>query len=234
MGKQSKRKRQKGLQNRPCPSLSQHDPSPSNPSKESVILAKIRHGDPRVRHAALVALSSTVYDSGSLSRRRSAAAGSGADKASSSGIASRASYFVPISAARLRSFVSTAARLSRADSPRERIRAIIDACFSEAQFDEQVFSAWLALYGNARQSARLQGILSIYHRRLKSSLMHELRHLAPLPDALRLAEGIGAMIDGLWLRYALTGKPDQPETPRALTHDYVTAALEQAIQRQRG
>ena len=126
-----------------------------------------------------------------------------------------------------------AARLSRADSPRERIRAIIDACFSEAQFDEQVFSAWLALYGNARQSARLQGILSIYHRRLKSSLMHELRHLAPMPEALRLAEGIGAMIDGLWLRYALTGKPDRPETPRALTHDYVTAALEQAIQRQR-
>lgn len=125
-------------------------------------------------------------------------------------------------------------RGSRADNPRERIRAIIDACFSEAQFDEQVFSAWLALYGNARQSARLQGILSIYHRRLKSSLMHELRHLAPMPEALRLAEGIGAMIDGLWLRYALTGKPDRPETPRALTHDYVTAALEQAIQRQRG
>jgi len=127
-----------------------------------------------------------------------------------------------------------AARLSRATSPRERIRAIIDACFSEAQFDEQVFSAWLALYGNARQSPRLQGILSIYHRRLRSSLMHELRHLAPLPEAMRMAEGIGAMIDGLWLRYALTGKPDQPETPRALTHDYVTAALEQAIQRQRG
>jgi len=126
-----------------------------------------------------------------------------------------------------------AARLSRANSPGERIRAIIDACFSEAQFDEQVFSAWLALYGNARQSARLQGILSIYHRRLKSSLMHELRHLAPLPEALRLAEGIGAMIDGLWLRYALTGKPDLPETPRALTHDYVSAALEQAFQRQR-
>lgn len=126
-----------------------------------------------------------------------------------------------------------AARLSRANSPGERIRAIIDACFSEAQFDEQVFSAWLALYGNARQSARLQGILSIYHRRLKSSLMHELRHLAPLPEALRLAEGIGAMIDGLWLRYALTGKPDRPETPRGITHDYVSAALEQAFQRQR-
>ena len=126
------------------------------------------------------------------------------------------------------------ARLARTGEPRERIRAIIDACFGDTQFDEQVFSAWLALYGNARHSPRLMNILSLYHRRLRSSLMHELRHLAPLPEAMRMAEGIGAMIDGLWLRYALTGKPDQPETPRALTHDYVTAALEQAIQRQRG
>src|SRR6478752_6296581 len=30
------------------------------------------------------------------------------------------------------------ARLSRACTPRERIRAIIDACFGDAQFDEQV------------------------------------------------------------------------------------------------
>ncbi|KAL3785617.1 hypothetical protein HJC23_004765 [Cyclotella cryptica] len=76
MGKQSKRKRQKGLRNRPSPSLAQHDTSPHNPSKENAILAKIRHGDPRVRHAALVALSSTVYDSSSLSRRRVAKASS--------------------------------------------------------------------------------------------------------------------------------------------------------------
>ena len=34
-----------------------------------------------------------------------------------------------------------------------------------------------------------------------------------------------AMIDGLWLRYALTGQPEDPETPRALTRDYFAAAL---------
>ncbi len=118
------------------------------------------------------------------------------------------------------------ARLSKAASPAERLRAIIDASFGEAQFDERVFSAWLALYGNARQSERLQRILHIYHRRLRSSLLHDLKLLAGPDHALRLAEGIGAMIDGLWLRYALTGKPDRPETPRALTHDYVVAALD--------
>lgn len=121
-----------------------------------------------------------------------------------------------------------AARLARCSDAAARIGAIIDACFGDTQFDEQVFSAWLALYGNARHSPRLMEILALYHRRLKSSLLHDLRRLVPEEEALRLAEGIGAMIDGLWLRYALTGKPDHPETPRALTRDYLHACLERA------
>jgi TetR/AcrR family transcriptional regulator, transcriptional repressor of bet genes len=122
-------------------------------------------------------------------------------------------------------------RLSAAADPEQRIRAIIDACFGEAQFDEQVFSAWLALYGNARQSERLTNILTLYHGRLKSSLLFDLRRLVPDSDAERLATGIAAMIDGLWLRYALTGKPDHPETPRALTRDYLSASLERSMHR---
>ena len=51
----------------------------------------------------------------------------------------------------------------------------------------------------------------------------------PEAEARRLAEGLAAMIDGLWLRYALTGKPDEPETPRTLTRDYLDAALERAF-----
>ena len=120
-------------------------------------------------------------------------------------------------------------RLSRAAGPVERICAIIASCFGDAQFDERVFSAWLAIYGNARQSIRLTNILTIYHRRLRSSLLHDLRRLVPEPQALRLADGIAAMIDGLWLRYALTGKPDDPETPRALTRDYLAAGLDRAF-----
>jgi TetR/AcrR family transcriptional repressor of bet genes len=120
-------------------------------------------------------------------------------------------------------------RLSGASSPHQRVCAIIDACFGEVQFEEQVFSAWLALYGNARHSDRLRKIVSLYHRRLKSSLVHELRRILPEAEAPRLADGIGAMIDGLWLRYALTGKPENPETPRALTRDYLAASLERAF-----
>jgi TetR/AcrR family transcriptional regulator, transcriptional repressor of bet genes len=120
-------------------------------------------------------------------------------------------------------------RLSAARTPRERVLAIIDSCFGEAQFDERVFSAWLALYGNARLAKPLQRILAIYHSRLRSGLVHDLKKLVGAAEADRLAEGIAAMIDGLWLRYALTGRPSDPDMPRDLTRDYLGAALDRAF-----
>ena len=119
----------------------------------------------------------------------------------------------------------TVARQRGARTPRQRVNAVIDASFGDAQFDEEVFSAWLALYGNARQSERLRGILTLYHRRLRANLMHDLVRLVDRPRAAGLAEGIAAMIDGLWLRYALTGKPPNPEHPRAITRAYFEAAV---------
>jgi len=117
------------------------------------------------------------------------------------------------------------ARLRRAGSPRDRVDAVINAAFGDAQFDDEVFSAWLALYGNARTSDRLQRILRIYHRRLDSNLRNDLAPLIGRDAAGPVAFSIAAMIDGLWLRYALTGRPDNPETPRALTRDYVDSKL---------
>ena len=117
------------------------------------------------------------------------------------------------------------ARLARAETPLARLHAIIDASFGDRQFAGEVFSAWLALYGNARQSPRLQHILEVYHRRLRANLLHDLRKVAPGKRALRIAEATGAMIDGLWLRYALIGNPDDPEIPRSLTRDCLDAQL---------
>ena len=116
------------------------------------------------------------------------------------------------------------ARQRTASTPKARVNAIIDASFGEGQFNEEVFSAWLALYGNARHSSYLQRILRIYHRRLRANLMHDLMKLMDRTRAIRLAEGLGAMIDGLWLRYALTGRPEAPEHLRAIARSYFEAA----------
>lgn len=119
------------------------------------------------------------------------------------------------------------ARYARAHTPFERLNAAIDACFGDVQFSPEVVAAWLGLYGTARQSQRLQTILTIYHRRLRSNLMNDLRALVPPAEAARIAEGIAAMIDGLWVRYALMGGVEDPLIPRSLTRDYLTAALAQ-------
>jgi TetR/AcrR family transcriptional repressor of bet genes len=118
----------------------------------------------------------------------------------------------------------TASRQRAARTSRERINAIIDASFGEGQFNKQVFSAWLALYGNARHSKHLQRILTLYHRRLRANLMYDLVKMMNRARAADLAEGIGAIIDGLWLRYALTGKPKDPGHPRRLARAYFEAS----------
>lgn len=80
MGKQSKRKggkRKSGQQPRPTglvDDVQSSNPPAAGDGPVANVIKKIRHGDPRVRHAALVALSSTLYDSSSLS---SAAANAG-------------------------------------------------------------------------------------------------------------------------------------------------------------
>ena len=112
-----------------------------------------------------------------------------------------------------------------AKDPTQRIYAIIHASYGDEQFGEEVFSAWLALYGNARDSAKLQRILRIYHRRLHSNLLYNLIPLIGRERADEVALGIGALIDGLWLRYALTGRPTDAESPRALTRAYADAMI---------
>lgn len=116
-------------------------------------------------------------------------------------------------------------RFATAKGPRERLDAVIHACFGDVQFSPEVIAAWLGLYGSASHSPALQSILVLYHRRLRSNLCHELRQLVPAGDAARIAEGVAAMIDGLWVRHALTGGVQDPEIPRGLTRDYLTASL---------
>jgi TetR/AcrR family transcriptional repressor of bet genes len=117
------------------------------------------------------------------------------------------------------------ARMRAAKTPRARLDAIIHASFGDEQFADEVFSAWLALYGNAKGSASLKRILRIYHRRLASNLTFNLVPLLGRERSPTVALGIAALIDGLWLRYALTGPPDDPETPRALTRAYAEAII---------
>ncbi len=100
---------------------------------------------------------------------------------------------------------------------------MVEACFAPSNFRPGTISAWLALYVRARHEPGTGRLLRVYHARLRSNLLHALRPLAPEPEPL--AAGIGALIDGLYLRHALERDPPAVAASVALVADYVERAL---------
>lgn len=117
--------------------------------------------------------------------------------------------------------------LQAADSPRARLSAIISVNFSASQFAHETIAAWLTFYAHAQQSLEMRRLLRIYARRLHSNLSFALEQLTDKQTAQHIAEGTGALIDGLYIRHALGA--DAPEAPKAiaLVEDYITVQLAQ-------
>lgn len=118
-------------------------------------------------------------------------------------------------------------RLTEAQSPRERVAAVISASFAPSQFSQESISAWLVFYLYARRSGEAARLLRVYFRRLETNLVSALKPLVGQPRALRIAAGAGAMIDGVWLRQALTPltQPD-PSSAAAMVGRFIDAELD--------
>lgn len=107
---------------------------------------------------------------------------------------------------------------------RKRVSAILTACFGGGQFRPETVSAWLAFYMMAQRHPQAQRLLRVYFSRLQSNLSHALRPLAA-DRAPEIAEGAGAMVDGLYLRHGLSDlAPDAVAAIRAV-ETYVSARL---------
>lgn len=115
--------------------------------------------------------------------------------------------------------------LATARSPRARLSAIVGQSFRADQFDPSTVSAWLAFYMLAQSDAEARRLLSVYSRRLSSNLVDALAGLAPRAEALRIAEGIAALIDGLYIRRALMDGPPEPASAVTLVEDYIDTQL---------
>ncbi|MDF1601277.1 transcriptional regulator BetI [Mesorhizobium sp. YIM 152430] len=109
--------------------------------------------------------------------------------------------------------------LGQAQTPEERVRAIIAVNFSAQQFTAQTVAAWLTFYVEAQRSEPMRRLLRIYARRLHSNLMSGLRPL--VADAEQTAEGIAALIDGLYIRRALKDGAPDAASAIALVNDYL-------------
>jgi len=119
-------------------------------------------------------------------------------------------------------------RLFEADSPRGRIQAVIDGNLAPEEFDQRTGTAWLAFWGQVLQVKSLRRVQSAYQRRTLSNLRSALKQLIPADEARRLAAMIAAMIDGVWLRAALSGwREADSESARALLTAFVDGRLQQ-------
>lgn len=114
--------------------------------------------------------------------------------------------------------------LAAADTPEARLRAVLWASFSPGNFRREAVGAWLNFWVLAQSQPQARRLLAVYQRRLRSNLLAALRPLAGA-RAPAVAEGLGALIDGLYLREVLkTGAPDG-KAAVTVALDYLDSAL---------
>jgi len=104
--------------------------------------------------------------------------------------------------------------LRDAKTPAARAQAIIRASFAPSCFDPATVSAWMTFYVQAQTNTDALRLLQIYQSRLRANLTHALRPLCDDPGVA--AATLAALIDGLYIRAALTA-PDADPEGRALS-----------------
>lgn len=115
---------------------------------------------------------------------------------------------------------------TRPDTPRERLMAIVDANFSGVQTGSQSAKTWLAFWTQAMHSPDLMRLQRVNERRLLSNLMFYLKALMPAERVLGTAQTIAAMIDGFWLRAAMSEGRIEPDEAVALCKTYIDQAIQ--------
>jgi TetR/AcrR family transcriptional repressor of bet genes len=118
------------------------------------------------------------------------------------------------------------ARQRRGESPIGRIEAIIAANFAPAQFTPRVCAAWLSFYAQVPHEPELARLHRVYIRRLHSNLRHAFGALLPAEATARAAEGMAALIDGIWAQAALLREAPR-ERAHGLANDYLRMVLQE-------
>ncbi len=120
------------------------------------------------------------------------------------------------------------ARFALAHTPRGRIQAVIDANLAPEEFDQRTGTAWLAFWGQVLHAEGLKRVQKVYQVRTLSNLRYALKQLVPAHEARSLAAMIAAMIDGVWLRAALSSWQEaDSESARALLTAFVDGRLKE-------
>lgn len=113
----------------------------------------------------------------------------------------------------------------REDSPQAHLRAIIEGNFDETQVSGPAMKTWLAFWATSMHQPSLQRLQRVNDHRLYSNLCGQFRRVLQQEQARTAARGLAALIDGLWLRGALSGEGFDTEQARRIAYDYLDLQL---------
>lgn len=123
----------------------------------------------------------------------------------------------------------TRAILAGRHEPEDKLRAIVDASFSEEIFHEANLSVWLALWGQVRNNPGLRAAHKELYDGYRIAIGHQVSSVAQKRklslDAPRLALSLCALIDGLWLEWCLDPKVFSPAEAKTVCYDLLQARL---------
>jgi TetR/AcrR family transcriptional regulator, transcriptional repressor of bet genes len=119
---------------------------------------------------------------------------------------------------------SVVRRLDAAQTPAQRLMAVIDGNLGSDQFTPEGVSAWLAFWAQVPTHPRLARVQHVVISRLHDNLVDALRRLGR-KDAHEIASVTEALIDGLWLRAALSADGPDPARARRMVLDYLNTRL---------
>jgi len=94
-------------------------------------------------------------------------------------------------------------------SPLSRLFMIVEANFTELQQSSAATKTWLSFWSQAMHDPGLARLQHINNQRLYSNLLFSFKQLLHKPDAIIAAKQTAAIIDGFWLRSALSTTPQK-------------------------
>lgn len=118
-------------------------------------------------------------------------------------------------------------KLRAAETPFQRIWAVIEANLGERVYKQTNGHAWLSLCAEAPREPQLARLQKAFHARMHSNLMSGLIPLLPRQQAQLTALSISALIDGLWVRLGIGDQTVSSATALSLARTMLEHALPQ-------
>lgn len=110
-----------------------------------------------------------------------------------------------------------------------RIKAVVEGNFDPKQLDSKVVKTWLTFWSHSMHKPQLHRLQRVNEQRLLSYLRYELKQVVSHEEAAFIAQGVAALVDGIWLRGALSPNGIDKELAESLILDYLKLKLPESV-----